>query len=92
MASWGTTGAFWLNTGACFSGERLHDSRNQAADDRRTRRWLAGRDTGSALVIGGLSAVGARPYSFGIPEDSILKYETALKTDKFVLIVHGSVA
>ena len=26
----------------------------------------------------------------GIPKDSILRYETALKTDKFVVIVHGS--
>jgi hypothetical protein len=29
-------------------------------------------------------------YSLGIPKDSILRYETALKTDKFVLIAHGS--
>ena len=40
--------------------------------------------------MGGLSAVGAGLYSVGIPEDSILRYETALKTGKFVLIVHGS--
>jgi len=26
----------------------------------------------------------------GIPKDSILQYETALKTDKFLLIAHGS--
>ena len=26
----------------------------------------------------------------GIPKDSILKYETALKTDKFVLVAHGT--
>ena len=31
-------------------------------------------------------------YSLGIPKDSILQYETALKTDKFVLIAHGSLA
>ena len=29
-------------------------------------------------------------YSLGIPKDSILQYETALKTDKFLLIAHGS--
>ena len=29
-------------------------------------------------------------YSLGIPKDSILQYETALKTGKFVLIAHGS--
>jgi hypothetical protein len=29
-------------------------------------------------------------YSLGIPKNSILQYETALKTGKFVLIAHGS--
>jgi hypothetical protein len=43
-----------------------------------------------AVVVGGLSALGAGLYSIGIPTDSILKYETALKSDKFVLVVHGS--
>jgi hypothetical protein len=28
--------------------------------------------------------------SIGIPKDSVLKYEVALKTDKFLLIVHGT--
>ena len=32
----------------------------------------------------------AQLYSLGIPQDSILRYETALKTGKFVLIVHGT--
>jgi hypothetical protein len=42
----------------------------------------------SAAVVGGLSAIGAGLYSLGIAKDSILKYETAVKTDKFVLIAH----
>ena len=28
--------------------------------------------------------------SLGIPKDSILKYETALKSDKFLLVAHGT--
>jgi len=51
--------------------------------------WIVGA-LESAVVVGGLSAIGAGLYSLGIPKDSILKYETALKTDKFVLIAHGS--
>jgi len=43
-----------------------------------------------AAVVGGLSAVGAGLFSMGIPKDSILKYETAIKTGKFVLIFHGT--
>jgi uncharacterized membrane protein len=45
----------------------------------------------SAVVVGGLSALGAGLYSLGIPKDSIVRYETALKAGKFVLIVHGSI-
>ena len=51
--------------------------------------WIVGALEG-AVVIGGLSAIGAGLYSMGIPKDSILQYETALKADKFVLIAHGS--
>jgi hypothetical protein len=29
-------------------------------------------------------------YSIGILKDSILKYQTAIKSDKFILVVHGS--
>ncbi len=43
-----------------------------------------------AMVVGGLSALGAGLYSIGIPKDSILEYETAIKSDKFVVVVHGS--
>jgi hypothetical protein len=30
--------------------------------------------------------------SIGIPKDSVLKYEVALKADKYLLIVHGTQA
>ncbi len=43
-----------------------------------------------AVVVGGLSALGAGLYSMGIPKDSILQYETAIKSGRYVLIVHGS--
>jgi hypothetical protein len=52
--------------------------------------WIVGALEG-AVVVGGVSAIGAGLYSLGIPKDSILRDETALKTDKFVLIAHGSV-
>ena len=42
------------------------------------------------MLVGGMSAIGAGLYSLGIPKDSILQYETALKTGKFVLIAHGT--
>jgi hypothetical protein len=42
------------------------------------------------VVVGGVSALGAGLVSNGIPKDSVLKYELALKTDKFLLIAHGT--
>jgi len=36
-----------------------------------------------------VSVVGAGLASIGIPRDSILKYDLALKTDKYLLLVHG---
>jgi uncharacterized membrane protein len=44
-----------------------------------------------AVITGGLSALGAALYSIGIPENSIIQYETSLKSDKFLLIVHGTI-
>jgi hypothetical protein len=42
-----------------------------------------------AVVVGGLSALGAALYSSGIPKDSVVEYETALKADKFLVMAHG---
>jgi hypothetical protein len=53
--------------------------------------WIVG-GLETAVVVGGLTAVGAGLYSIGIPKDSVLKYETALKADKFILIAHGTAA
>jgi hypothetical protein len=43
-----------------------------------------------AVVLGGLSALGAALYSLGIPKDSIVQYEVALKAGKYLMIAHGS--
>ena len=44
-----------------------------------------------AVVVGGLSAIGAAIFSIGIPEDSVLQYEAALKADGFLVVAHGDV-
>jgi hypothetical protein len=46
----------------------------------------------SAVVVGGIGAVGAGLVSVGIPKDSVVKYEAVLKTDQFLLIAHGTAA
>jgi len=51
--------------------------------------WIVGALEG-AVVIGGLSALAAALYSIGIPKDSVVKYETAIKSAKFLVIAHGT--
>jgi hypothetical protein len=44
-----------------------------------------------AIMGGGLSALGAALYSTGVPRDSVVQYEQAVKADGFLVIVHGAV-
>jgi uncharacterized membrane protein len=92
MQAWGKVGAFWgglwgfLFGSAFFAIPGLGPNTGGGAVGQLD---CGGRWKGRSLM-GGLSAVGAGLYSLGIPKDSILRYETALKNDKFVLLVHGS--
>ena len=44
-----------------------------------------------AVIVGGLSALGAAMFSLGIPKNSIIDYEAALKVDGFLIMAHGPV-
>jgi len=44
----------------------------------------------SAVVAGGLSALGAALYSIGIPKNSVIQYATDLKADSFLVMAHGT--
>ena len=43
-----------------------------------------------AVVVGGLSVLGAAIKASGSTEQQAIKYESALKVEKYVLLVHGS--
>ena len=43
-----------------------------------------------AVLLGGASAVGAALTTIGVPDHLVIKYETALKAEKYVLIMHGN--
>ncbi len=45
-----------------------------------------------AVVLGGISAIGAALYSSGIRKDSVIDYETALTADNFLVMARGSEA
>lgn len=42
-----------------------------------------------AILGGGVSALVGALSALGLPKDSVLRYETAVKADKFLVIVHG---
>src|ERR1700733_4634249 len=46
----------------------------------------------SALAVGGLSALGAALYSIGVPKDSVIQYEAAVKADDFLVMARGPTA
>jgi hypothetical protein len=44
----------------------------------------------SAVVVGGLSALGAALFSLGIPKDSVIQYEAAVKADGYLVMARGT--
>lgn len=42
-----------------------------------------------AALAGGVSAIAGALTALGIPRDSVLRYETAIKANRFLLVVHG---
>jgi hypothetical protein len=91
MKHWGKIGAFWGWIWGCFFGSAFFfiPGIGPLLIAGPLVGWLVGA-LESAALMGGVSALGAGLVSLGIPKDSILRYETALKTDKFVLIAHGT--
>ena len=92
MKVWGKTGAFWGGVWGLFFGSAFFwvPGLGSLLVAGPLVSWIVGALEG-AVVVGGLSAIGASLYSLGIPKDSILQYETDLKAGKFVLLAHGSV-
>jgi hypothetical protein len=91
MKVWGKRGAFWGTFwGMLFgSGLFLIPGLGHLLVLGPLVAWIAGA-LGEGAVIGGLTALGAGLYSVGIPKDSIVRYETALKADQFVVVAHGT--
>ena len=51
--------------------------------------WIVGALEGAAIV-GGISVLGGALASIGIPENTIVQYESELKMGKFLVIAHGT--
>lgn len=91
MLFWGKQGAFWGGFWGLLFGSALFviPGVGPLIVFGPLVGWIVGALEG-AVVIGGLSALGAALFSIGIPTDSLMRYETAVTSNKFLVIAHGS--
>ena len=91
MKYWGKMGAFWGGIWGWLMGAAFFavPGIGPVLVAGPLVTWIVGALEGAA-VMGGLSAIGAGLYSFGIPKNTVLKLETALSADKFLVVAHGA--
>jgi uncharacterized membrane protein len=92
MKYWGKLGAFWGGIWGMLFGSAFFaiPGIGPVLVAGPLVAWIVGALEGAA-VMGGLGAIGAGLCSIGIPKDSVVKYETAIKSDKFIVLAHGTV-
>ena len=92
MKSWGKFGAFWGGLWGMMFGSAffLLPGLGPILVAGPLVAWIVGALEG-AVIVGGLSVLGAALVSIGVPKDSALKYETELQSGKFILVAHGTV-
>lgn len=91
MKYWGKVGAFWGGFWGLLFGSAAFaiPGIGPILVAGPLVGWIVAGLEGAA-VVGGVSAVGAGLVSIGIPKDSVLKYDVALTTDKYMLVIHGT--
>ena len=92
MLYWGKLGAFWGGFWGLLFGSAFFwvPGIGQLLVAGPLVVWIVAALEG-AVVTGSLTALGAGLYSIGIPEDSILKYETEVKNGSLLLVAHGTI-
>jgi len=88
---WGTRGAFWGGFWGLFLGGLFISV--PAVGQVVVLGYLASIAIAAienAVLVGGVSALAAALYSIGVPKDSVIQYETALKADSFLVMAHGT--
>ena len=93
MLEWGGMGAFWGSIWGLFLGSAFFiiPGVGPLLIAGPFVAALVGALEG-AVTVGGLSALSAALVSLGIPENSVLEYESEIKAGKFMLVAHGSSA
>jgi hypothetical protein len=88
---WGTRGAFWGGFWGLFLGGLFMTVPVVGhVIVLGYQATVAASAIESAIMVGGLSALGAPAYSIGIPKDSVVRYEAAVKADGFLVMAHGA--
>lgn len=93
MKYWGKLGAFWGGFWGLLFGSAFFwvPAIGPVLVAGPLVAWIvAGLE--DALIVGGLSAIGAGLFSIGIPKDSIITYDTAVKAGQYLVIAHGTSA
>jgi hypothetical protein len=88
---WGSRGAFWGGFWGLFFGSifmTIPFVGHVVVLDYLATVLISGVE--NAVVVGGLGALGAALYGAGIPKDSVIKYETAVKEDSFLVMARGT--
>jgi hypothetical protein len=88
---WGTRGAFWGGLWGWFFGGLFMTI--PVVGHVVVLGYLATMAitaVETAIMAGGLSALGAALFSIGIPKDSVIQYEAAVKADDFLVMAHGT--
>ncbi len=91
IKTWGGLGAFWGSLWGLLFGAAVIwlPGFGPLAAAGPIVHLLVGALEG-AVMVGGLSALGAALVGVGVPKDSVIKYETELKADKYLVIAHGT--
>ncbi len=88
---WGSRGAFWGGFwGLFFTGAFIAVPAVGPVVVLGTLAATIVSAVEGAVVVGGLSALGAALFSIGIPKDSVIDYEAAIKADNFLVMAHGT--
>ena len=86
---WGTRGAFWGGLWGLFFGGAVLTL--PLVGPVIALGYIAAAIIAvieGAALVGSVSAVAAALYGLGIPKDSVLLYETAIKADSFLVMAH----
>ncbi|NOY91763.1 MAG: DUF1269 domain-containing protein [Deltaproteobacteria bacterium] len=91
MKTWGKFGAFWGSLWGFLVGSAFFviPGLGPIVVGGPLVGWIIGALEG-ATVGAGFGVVGAALAGIGIPKDSVLRYESSLKANHFLLVVHGT--